>query len=72
MALILVRATIHLPDDRQGRAVWPGKEFYADGDDRFVQTQLSVGHLVPVGRIPTLEATGDGDDQGDDAADGSA
>lgn len=55
MAPILVRATIHLPPDDKGRAPAPGSVFYAETDDPFVSTQLSVGHLVPVGKIPRLE-----------------
>lgn len=55
MAPILVRATIHLPPDDKGRSPIPGHVFYAETDDPFVATQLRVGHLVPVGKIPRLE-----------------
>lgn len=61
VARLLVRATVHLPDDDRGRSVRPGQTMWVDTDDPSAVTQLSVGHLVPVGVIPRLEPDPDND-----------
>lgn len=54
MTPLKVRATVQLPPDGKGRMIAPGSEFFADPDDPYVATQLSVGHLIPIGPIPAL------------------
>lgn len=55
MALIQVRSTVLLPPAHNERSPAPGDVLWVDVDDPFVVTQLSVGHLVPIGPIPKLD-----------------
>lgn len=54
MASILVRLTVALPAPLNGPALPVGSQQWVNTDDPYVSTQLSVGHMVPVGKIPPL------------------
>jgi hypothetical protein len=54
MARIRVRVTVTLPPDANGHAPPVGEIIWADPDEPFVATQLSVGHMVPVGDPPKV------------------
>lgn len=55
MALIKARTTVQLPPNARGVTPPVGAIIWVDTEDPFTQTQLSVGHMVPVGEIPRLE-----------------
>lgn len=55
MARIRVRVTVALPPDANGRTPPVGAVIWADPEDPFVATQLSVGHMVPDGDPPKVE-----------------
>lgn len=62
MTSIVVRLTVNLPPPRNGPQLPVGAIVTVESDDPWVATQLSQGHMVPVGKIPPLpqeDSTGD-------------